>query len=104
MYHPISILHIIVKIFERHVASQLNYDNIHTWHSSFRPNQPCQTAFIWLTDTWLNDVDSGKYVGAVFVDPGKVFDLLDHTLLLHTRIISQTLLLCHYILIFEQVS
>jgi hypothetical protein len=31
-----------------------------------------------LIDSWLKDVDSGKYIGTVFLDLQKAFDLVDH--------------------------
>ena len=87
-YRPISILPSISKIFERHIASQLlNFfkttDILHKTQSGFRQNHSCQTALIHMINTWLNDIDSGKYVGAVFLDLRKAFDLVDHEILLH---------------------
>ena len=32
---------------------------------------------------WMNDIDSGKIIGSVFLDLRKAFDLLDHENLLH---------------------
>ena len=43
----------------------------------------CNTALIRLIDAWLKDVDSGKLVGAIFLDLRKAFDLVDHEILLH---------------------
>ena len=36
-----------------------------------------------LIDAWLGSIGSGQYVGAVFLDLGQVFDLVDHRVLLH---------------------
>lgn len=87
-YRPISILPTISKLFERHVAKQLQqyFDKtniIHDKQSGFRQKHSCQTALIDLIDTWLKDVDSGKYVGTIFLDLRKAFDLVDHEILLH---------------------
>jgi len=35
-----------------------------------------------LIDNWLKDVDDRKYVGAVFIDLHKAFDVVDHTVLI----------------------
>lgn len=87
-YRPISILPTISKIFERHIATQIqsffkDTNIIHETQSGFRQYHSCHTALTHLIDTWLKDVDSGKYVGAVFLDLRKAFDLVDHTILLH---------------------
>ena len=87
-YRPISILPTISKIFERHIASQLlsyfqESNIIHNKQSGFRKNHSCSTALIHLIDTWLKDVDSGKFIGTVFLDLRKAFDLVDHQILLY---------------------
>ena len=51
--------------------------------SGFRKNHSCHTALTHLIDTWLKDIDSGNYVGAVFLDLRKAFDLVDHEILIH---------------------
>ena len=86
-YRPISILPTLSKVFERHVASQIQdflkkYDLIHSLQSGFRKSHSCCTALINLIDNWLKDVDEGKYVGAVFLDLRKAFDLVDHKILI----------------------
>ena len=87
-YRPISILPTISKIFERHISTQLQsyfdaYNILHQTQSGFRQNHSCQTALTHMIDSWLNDIDAGKYVGAIFLDLRKAFDLVDHTILLH---------------------
>ena len=51
--------------------------------SGFTKNHACRTALTHLIYTWLKDVDSGNYVGAVFLDLRKAFDLVDHEILIH---------------------
>lgn len=87
-YRPISILPTISKIFERHIANQVqdyfhSTNIIHTKQSGFRKNHSCCTALTSLIDAWVKDIDSGKIVGAVFLDLRKAFDLVDHEILLH---------------------
>ena len=55
---------------------------LHSLQSGFRKSHSCCTALINLIDNWLKDVDDGKYVGAVFIDLRKAFDLVDHTMLI----------------------
>lgn len=87
-YRPISLLPTISKVFERHVAQQINSffrttDILHVTQSGFRPKHSCNTALTRLIETWLKDIDSGNYVGAVFLDLQKAFDLVDHDILIH---------------------
>jgi len=58
------------------------YDVIHSKQSGFRQNHPCYTALTRLINSWLKEADSGKYVGTVYLDLKKAFDLVDHKILL----------------------
>jgi hypothetical protein len=86
-YRPISILPTISKIYERHIASQMQSffeqtNIIYNAQSGFRKHHSCNTALIKLIDSWLKDIDSGKMIGSVFLDLRKAFDLVDHKILL----------------------
>ena len=86
-YRPISILPKISKIFERHVNKHLmGFLNKHKLlletQSGFRPKHSCQTALIRLIDTWMECIDKGDIIGALFLDFRKAFDLVDHRILL----------------------
>ena len=86
-YRPISILTIISKPLERHVAkSYLGYltsnNVIHRHQSAYRPHHSCETALLNLTDNWIKAMDSRKLVGSVLLDLSKAFDLVDLDLLL----------------------
>ena len=87
-YRPISILPTLSKIFERYIVTELQLflhktNVIHNTQSGFRRNHSCHTALTRLIDSWLKDLDNGKYVGAVFLDLKKAFDLVDHQILMH---------------------
>ena len=86
-YRPISILPTLSKIYEKHIANQLKSffektNILHQHQSGFREKHSCQTALLRLVDSWLEDIDSGNYVGAVFLDFKKAFDLVDHDILI----------------------
>ena len=86
-YRPISNLPMISKPLDRHVAkSHLGYlttnNLIHRNQSAYRPHHSCETALLNLADNWLKAMDSRKLVRSVQLDLSKVFDLVDHDLLL----------------------
>ena len=86
-YRPISVLFIISKPLERHVAtSYLEYLNFHgllyRHQSAYRPYHSCKTALLNLTDNWLNAMDKSSLVGVILLDLSKAFDLVDHDILL----------------------
>ena len=87
-YRPISILPTVSKIFERHIATQMQIffektNIIHKTQSGFRKHHSCHTALLRLINAWLEDVDSGKLIGTIFLDLRKAFDLVDHEILIH---------------------
>ena len=86
-YRPISVLEIILKPLERHVA--LSYQEyltnnglLYSKQSAYLAGHSCGTAFLSLTDNWLNVVDDSKIVGSVFLDLSKAFDLVSLDILL----------------------
>ena len=86
-YRPISILPTISKIFEKHVNKHLmsflnKYKLLHESQSGFRHKHSCQTALIKLIYSWMECIDSGDMLGALFIDFRKAIDLVDHTLLM----------------------
>ena len=55
---------------------------LHKSQSGFRTYLSCNKALIHLTDIWLNCIDKGDIIGAVFFDLRNAFDVVDHKLLL----------------------
>ena len=86
-YRPISILPILSKIIESYVTKHLfaylnKYGLLHKSESGFRKTHSCNTALINLVDKWLNNIDQGGIIGAIFFDLRKAFDVVDHQLLI----------------------
>ena len=80
-YRPISILPTLSKILEKHVNKQsmgyLNkYKLIHECQSGFRHKHSCQTPLVKSVDQWINCVDQGDFVGIMFIDFRKAFDMV----------------------------
>ena len=58
------------------------YKFLHESQSGFRQKHSCQIALVKLVDDWTKCIDKGKMIGALFIDFGKAFDLVDHNILL----------------------
>ena len=87
IFIPISILPVLSKVIEKHVRDSLlsflqSYKLLHNTQSGFRPNHSCETALVHMIDKWLQAIDKSDMVGVIFIDLRKVFDLVDHDILL----------------------
>ena len=55
---------------------------IHEHQSGFRKNHSCQTALVKPIDQWMSCIGKGDFVGTLFLDLRKAFDVVDHTILI----------------------
>ena len=86
-FRPISVLSILSKVCEKHVAASfMDYlvktGLLYELQSAFRAGHSTESALISLTDQILFNLDEDKLSGMVFVDFRKAFDVVDHQLLL----------------------
>ena len=86
-FRPISVLPVLSKVFERHIAtslrSHLKENNLlYGLQSGFRKSFSTETALIRLLDQLLFDLDENRVSALVFVDYRKAFDLIDHSILI----------------------
>ena len=86
-YRPISILPVVSKIIEKAIHLQLvkfldQNSLLSEFQFGFRPKLSTELAAIHLFDNIRESVDSGKLVGAVFIDLSKAFDTVSHSTLL----------------------
>ena len=86
-YRPIAVLPVVSRLSERIVFNQL-YQHLNTndllapSQSGFRTLHSTTTALLKCTDDWYSGLVVGKYVGVIFVDLKKVFDTVDHQILI----------------------
>ena len=86
-YRPISVIPIVMKVFERAIHQQLSdYLTEHSLlapqQSGFRKDHSTDTVLAYLTDYMYKQMDHGQLIGMVFLDFRKAFDSVDHDLLL----------------------
>jgi len=86
-YRPISVIPAIAKGIEKTVHHQLLEHLevnklLNPAQFGFRPKRSTHLATILFTDSIRQYVDSGRLVGAIYVDLSKAFDTLSHSRLL----------------------
>ena len=82
-YHPISVLPVISKLFEKLFFNQLyqymKENGLFTSdQSGFLRLHSTLTCLLKMSDDWYNGLDLGKLVVLVFIDLKKAFDTVDH--------------------------
>ena len=86
-YRPISVLPVASKILERAVQIQLfqhldKSSQLSPFQCGFRKNHSTQDAITYFTDCIRKGIDEGCVTAPEFVDFQKVFDNVNHQLLL----------------------
>jgi hypothetical protein len=86
-YRPITVLPILMKVFEKFVHAQL-YDYIkehnilNSYQSGFRPGHSTCTALLDVTEYVYKNMNDGLLTGVAFLDLKKAFDTVDTNRLL----------------------
>ena len=85
-YRPISVLPVILTLFEKLITNQLYQymnDNGHfsSGQSGFLRLHSTVTCLLKNTDDWYNGINLGKLVGLVFITLKKAFDTVDHNII-----------------------
>ncbi len=62
--------------------SDFFYDIFSPFHSAFWKMYNCQSALIYLLQSWKRALDRGENVGAIMMDLSKAFVCLSHELLI----------------------
>ena len=86
-YRPISILPILSKILERHVAnSYVSYLTecyiLSNCQHGFRAHHSCESTLLLVYEQLVENIEQGLINGLALIDLSKAFDLVDHKLLL----------------------
>ena len=86
-YRPISLLPLISKIFEKTVHDQMinylaQYNISYKYQPDFRTKHSTDLSFSYLNDKILKGFDNGLFTGMILIDLQKVFDTIDHNILL----------------------
>jgi hypothetical protein len=84
-YRPISILPILSKLLERHVANSYakcltENDILSSCQHGFRAHHSCQSTLILIYEHLLDNIEQGLINGIALIDLSKAFDLVDHRL------------------------
>ena len=86
-YRPISLLPVLSKILERHIYNLLfehleNHNLLSQLQWGFLPGRSATSALLLTIDQWLQQLDKGGRVCAIFLDLKKAFDSVPHRALI----------------------
>ena len=84
-YRPVSILPVLSKIFERIMFIQMPTffeDIFNKQQCRFRKGYDTHQCLLKMLEKWKRSANGGKVFGALLTDLSKVFDSLDHELLI----------------------
>ena len=83
-YRPISLLSILSKVLERHFHSLImehlsTYSSLSNCQWGFQPGKSTVLALLDTTHNWLQHLEKGEEIAAVFFDYKKAFDSVPHS-------------------------
>ena len=84
-YRPVSLLSHVSKVFERTIHKQImNYMKDKLAHSitAFWKTHGAQNSLVVMSEKWKTALDNEEYVSALFMHHSKVFDTINHHLLI----------------------
>ena len=89
-YRPVSLLPILSKLLEKHIHGVLFHhlettQPVSNYQLGFQAGKSTVTALIETTHNWLQLLENGLEVGAIFFDFKKAFDSVPHRALLQFR-------------------
>ena len=84
-YRPVSILHLISKVYERAIFNQLSeymQKFLNKILCEFRKAHSTQHALFRLLEAWQKELDNSGNVGTILMDRSKAYDCIPHDLLI----------------------
>ena len=84
-YRPASLLPHVSKVFERIIYKQRNTymeDKISNFVTGFRKLHKIQHSWVITLERWKQAIDKGEYISVMHIDLFKVFDPINHDLVL----------------------